>query len=221
MRSIAIVRTTYGDAMNRRSFDSLLSWVGALLVVVFVTAGFLLNWGYSFANTTVHDQLANQQIFFPKAGSPGFDAKTYPVLQQYSEMQMTSGQQAADYANFYIAEHVKFINAGKTYAATSGESRAAGGAATAADAASLAAPKDLGLAAAAKDADAKAATLRGQTDSLFKGETLRGMLLNAFAFWKIGQIAHFASLGAYAAALLMFVLTAIGFRRVLVEGKTV
>lgn len=200
--------------MNRKSFDSLLSWLGALLVVVFLVAGVLLNWGYSFANNTVHDQLAQQQIFFPKAGSPGLDAKTYPKLQQYGEMQLTSGQQAADYANFFIGEHVKFINAGKTYAATSSESRAAAGAAQAANAAAAATPTDTTLAAAATTANANAAVLAGKTDSLFKGETLRGMLLNAYAFWQLGQIAHLAAIGAFIAAFLMLVLTLVGFNRV-------
>jgi hypothetical protein len=220
MRNIKNVRTTYGDAMNRKSIDSLLSWVGALLVVVFVAAGFLLNWGYSFANTQVRDQLAAQQIFFPKAGGPGFDAKTYPALQKYSEMQLTTGQQAADYANFYIGEHVKFVNGGKTYAATSTESRAAASAAAVASAAAAAAPTDTALAAAAATANANAAAYAGKVDTLFKGETLRGMLLNAYAFWKLGQIAHFASLGAYGAAILMLLLTALGFRRVVVVNKS-
>jgi hypothetical protein len=219
LRNISKVRTTYGDAMNRKSIDSLLSWVGALLVVVFVAAGFLLNWGYSFANTQVHDQLAAQQIYFPKAGGPGFDAKTYPALQKYSGLQLTTGQQAADYANFYIGEHVKFVNGGKTYAATSSESRAAGSAAAMADAAASAAPTDTALADSAKTADAKAAAYAGKVDTLFKGETLRGMLLNAYAFWKLGQIAHYSSVGVYFAGLLMLVLAALGFRRVVVGGK--
>ena len=200
--------------MNRKSFDSLLSWIGALLVVVFLAAGFLLNWGYSFANNTVHDQLAQQQIFFPKAGSPGLDAKTYPMLQKYGEMQLTTGQQAADYANFFIGEHVKFVNAGKTYAATSGESRAAAGAAQAANTAAAATPADTTLAAAATTANANAAALAGKTDTLFKGETLRGMLLNAYAFWQLGQIARLAAFGAFIAAFLMLVLTLVGFTRV-------
>ena len=200
--------------MNRKSFDSLLSWIGALLTVVFLVAGFLLNWGYSFANNTVHDQLSQQQIFFPKAGSPGLDAATYPMLQKYSEMQLTTGQQAADYADFFIGEHVKGINAGKTYSQTSSESRAAGGAAQAANAAAAAAPTDTALAAAATAANANAGALAGKTDSLFKGETLRGLLLNAYAFWQLGQIAHIAAYGAFIAAFLMLVLTLMGFARV-------
>ncbi|HUW78447.1 MAG TPA: hypothetical protein VMV52_06845 [Candidatus Nanopelagicaceae bacterium] len=206
--------------MNRKFIDSLLSWVGALLVVVFIAAGALLNLGYSFANSQVHDQLAQQQIFFPKAGSPGFDAATYPELQKYSEMQLTTGQQAADYANFYIGEHLKGIGQGKTYSQASTAARAAGSAAAAADAAALAAPNDAALADAAKAADATAASLSAQVDTLFKGETLRGMLLNAYAFWDLGQIAHFASIGAFIAALLMLILTVIGFRRVTVQGKS-
>jgi hypothetical protein len=45
------------------------------------------------------------------------------------------------------------------------------------------------------------------------------MLLNAYAFWKLGQIAHYSSVGVYFAGLLMLVLAALGFRRVVVGGK--
>jgi len=198
--------------MNRKAFDSLLSWVGALLTVILLAAGVLLNWGYSFANNTVKDQLAQQQIFFPKAGSPALGAKEFPQLQKYSEQQLLTGQQAADYANYFIAAHLKFVNNGKTYSQTSSESRAAAAAAAAAAKAAAAAPKDAALAAAAAAANAKAATLNDQVQTLFRGETLRGLLLNAFAFWKLGMIAHYASLGAFGAGILMLILTLLGFR---------
>lgn len=198
--------------MNRKAFDSLLSWVGALLTVVLLAAGILMNWGYSFANNTVRDQLKQQSIFFPKAGSPALGAKEFPKLQKYSEQQLLTGQQAADYANYFIAVHLKFVNNGKTYAATSGEARAAAGAAAAATAAAAAAPKDAALAAAAATANANAAALDGKVQTLFRGETLRGLLLNAYAFWKLGMIAHYASLGAFGATILMLILTLLGFR---------
>ena len=50
-------------------FDVLASAGGALVVVVLVVAGALLMWGYSFANSNVHNQLAEQQIVFPPAAA--------------------------------------------------------------------------------------------------------------------------------------------------------
>ncbi len=47
--------------------------------------------------------------------------------------------------------------------------------------------------------------------TLFRGEILRGLLLNAYAFWKIGQIALFASIASFSLAGLMLVLTVLGF----------
>ncbi|MSX26719.1 MAG: hypothetical protein F2781_06230, partial [Actinobacteria bacterium] len=89
--------------MRRKRFDAMVSLVGlGLSIFLFVAAG-LLNWGYSFADNTVKSQLAAQNIYFPEKGSPGFDAETFPDLQQYGGMQMTTGKQAQMYADHYIA----------------------------------------------------------------------------------------------------------------------
>jgi hypothetical protein len=46
---------------------------------------------------------------------------------------------------------------------------------------------------------------------MFKGETLRGLLLNAYAFGTMGTIAIFASIAAFAGAALMLLLSLFGF----------
>ena len=51
--------------MSRKVFDILTSAGGVVAVVVLVIAGGLLAWGHSFANSNVHNQLAQQQIYFP------------------------------------------------------------------------------------------------------------------------------------------------------------
>jgi hypothetical protein len=53
--------------------------------------------------------------------------------------------------------------------------------------------------------------LASQVNTVFKGETLRGMLLNAYAFWKMGQIALYAAIAAFVGAALMLALAALGF----------
>jgi hypothetical protein len=155
----------------------------------------LLVWGYNFANNSVHDQLAAQQIYFPAAGSKALASPEIgPFLNQYAGQQLTTGAQAEAYADHFIAVHLSEVAGGKTYAQVS----------------TLA------------QADPTNATLQAQVNTLFKGETLRGMLLNAYAFWQLGQIALYAAIAAFTGALLMLILTVLGFlhlRRVPVEQE--
>jgi len=181
--------------MRRRTFDIIVSSVGAVLVVVLLAAGALAMWGYSFANNSVRDQLVAQQIYFPPAGS---DALKPPeigkYLNQYAGQQLTTGAQAEAYADHFIAVHLSEVAGGQTYAQVSAKALA----------------------------DPNNAQLQGQVATLFKGETLRGLLLNAYAFWKVGQIALYAGITAFAGAAVMLMLTAFGFwhlRRVTVDQE--
>ena len=51
--------------MSRRAFDLLTSAGGVVVVVVLLIAGGLLTWGHSFVKSNVHNELAQQQIYFP------------------------------------------------------------------------------------------------------------------------------------------------------------
>jgi hypothetical protein len=168
--------------MRRKTFDALLTTAGLVVAVVLLVAGSLLAWGSSFVGTQVHDQLAAQKIFFPAANSTGFEAKNFPALQQYGGQQLVTGAQAEAYANHYIAVHIDAIGGGKTYSQLSAESRAN--------------PTDTKLA--------------GTVDTVFRGETLRGLLLNAYAFGTIGRIAGYAAIAAFIASALMFALSLLG-----------
>jgi len=57
---------------------------------------------------------------------------------------------------------------------------------------------------------AKATTITGQRDTLFKGETLRGLLLSAYAWSTVGRIAGIAAWVAFAAGAVMIVLVVLG-----------
>ena len=197
--------------MKRKTFDRLLSAAGAMLALVLIVAGGVLLWGANFANSQVNTQLKDQNVFFPKAGSSGFDAKKFPDLQKYAGLQMTTGQQAKDYANFYIAVHLKGINAGKNYAETSADAIAATSKAGQDALIAEASPDDQNLAAIAQQSQTDADVLDAKVQTLFRGETLRGLLLTSFAFWQVGQIALISAYFAFAAGALMLLLTILGF----------
>jgi hypothetical protein len=168
--------------MLRKTFDAMATAGGLVLAAILIFSGSLLLWGHSFVTSEVHTQLAAQQIFFPPNNSPAIKAPKFAAMHQYAGQQMTSGAQAEVYADHFIANHLKEIGGGQTYAQLSAKS--------------LAQPKNAALAA--------------QVQTVFRGETLRGLLLNAYAFWKIGQIMAIAAIAAFIGAGLMIILSGLG-----------
>lgn len=169
--------------MKRRTFDTLMSGAGLLLAAVLVIAGGLLTWGHNYVTGQVHDQLAAQKIFFPSADDPSVAGAQFAAMRTYGGKQLTTGDQAEVYANHFIAVHLREIGGGKTYAELSARSNAN--------------PDD--------------AELADQVQTMFRGETLRGLLLDAYAFATIGKIAGIAAIVAFASALGLLVLSALGF----------
>jgi hypothetical protein len=168
--------------MKRRTFDILVATGGLSLAVMLIVSGILLTWAHSFVGNEVHTQLAAQKIFFPKAGSPAIKAPEFAAMRQYAGQQLTTGAQAETYADHFIANHLTEIGGGKTYAQVSAEA--------------LASPGN--------------AKLAGTAATLFQGETLRGLLLNAYAFATMGTIAGIAAIAAYIGAMVMLILGALG-----------
>ena len=188
-------------AVSRRRVDQMLIGLGIVVTVVLASAGVLLNWGSNFADDYVHRELTEQKIFFPSADALQGEGRT--DLLGYAEQQVTTGQDANAYAS-YINHHLEGIAEGQTYAELGGPQRAARDELTAA--------KDAGQSdAAVAELQTKVDTLTQQRTSLFQGETLRGLLLSSFAWWKVGQIAGIAALLAFVAAGLMAVLVVFGF----------
>jgi hypothetical protein len=198
--------------VKRRTIDRIVSLIGlGLSLFLFVAAG-LLYWGFTFADQNVKDQLSAQNITFPTADSDSFKAlpkDDREAMEPFAGTKMTTGEQAMAYAQHYIGVHVKNVAGGKTYSEVSG-------AALAASAQSKADPTNTELAS-------QAATLMGQRQTLFMGETLKGLLGNAYAFWKMGQIAMYAAWAAGASAIVMLILSILGFMhlRRTPEGTTV
>jgi hypothetical protein len=169
--------------MNRRTRDTLISWTGLVIAIALLSLGGLLVWSSSFITSQVHDQLASQKIFFPPQGSEAIQGRQFAKVRQYAGEQLTTGAQAEVYANDFIAVHLSEVAGGKTYAEVS--------------AASQAAPDD--------------EALKAQADTLFRGTTLRGLLLNAFAFSEVARMAGIGAVVSFVAAGVLLILVALGF----------
>ena len=175
--------------MRSSSLRKPLALAGTALAAVLLIAGGLLMWGSAYVHNTVHDQLASQQIYFPpasafahpKAGSE-ITPNMIPSVSQYAGQQLLTGQQAEAYADHFIAQHVTDMTGGKTYSQLSAES--------------LAQPNN--------------AKLAGLVNTVFKGETLRSMLLNAYGWWKVSQITYIASLISFGLGGLMLIASVFG-----------
>ena len=102
--------------MRRRTFDTLAVGAGLVIAAILLVAGGLLTWGHSFVTNEVHTQLAAQKIVFPAANSPAIKAPEFAAMHQYAGQLMTTGAQAEVYADHFIANHLKVIGGGKTYA---------------------------------------------------------------------------------------------------------
>jgi hypothetical protein len=193
--------------MKRRTFDTLMTAGGAVVVIVLVIAGTLLFVGFKFANDTVTSQLSQQKIVFPEKGSESLkDPLVGPFLNRYAGQTLKTGAQAEAYANHFIQVHIKSSGKGTAHAGLTYAELGTYNTKIKAQIAALPAT-DPSLPALQKDlADATA-----QRDTVFKGESLRGMLLNAYGWWKMGQIALIAGIASFGLALVMAILTFLGF----------
>jgi len=190
--------------MRRKTFDMILTAGGAVLVVVLIAAGALGLWAYSYSNSNVHNQLAEQQITFPPRAAfaqakPGTEItpQMIPYIEKYAGQQLLTGAQAEAYADHFIAYHLAEMPYGGVYASVSSASLAATSAAKAD-------PTNAKLAA-------QSATLSAEVQTVFRGTTLRGLLLEAYAFWTFGQVALWGAVISFILAGLMAILVGFGF----------
>jgi hypothetical protein len=180
--------------MDRSLIDRLISWAGAVVALALVALGAAAIFGGSFALDNVRDRLEPQNISFApiEAMSPAEKAE----VGEFAGQKVDTGTEAEAFSR-YIGGHLAEVNDGKTYSETSSESR--GYAA------------EVGENPTAAEA-AKMGELDGKVQTLFRGETLRAILLNAYGWWTVGQITFFAGIGMVIAGLILALLVAFGFR---------
>ncbi len=179
--------------MKRKTFDKIVTSIGAALTVFLLVAAALLNWGATFANDSVKSQLENQNISFPAAET--MPEATRAQLAKWAEQKVTTGEMARDYSDLYIWEHMKAsavatIGKEATYSEVSG--------------------MYMGLVRGGSTDTAQIAKLGELRQTLFMGNTLRGMLLEAYAFGTLGVIAGYGAIAALIGGILMLILTVAG-----------
>ena len=171
--------------MDRKSWDKLVSWSGLIVAVVLVLVGAMAVYGGRFGQQNVTDRLTPENVTF--APYDAMSPEEQASVGAFAGQQVVNGVQAEAFAR-YIAGHLAFVNDGKTYAETSAAARAEG------------IPAD------------QAAELQAKADTLFKGETLRAIMLNAYGWWTVSTIAIYAGYVMVIAGIAMLVLSILGFR---------
>jgi hypothetical protein len=153
--------------------------VEVILAVILGVGSGLLFYGSNFGLNMVHTQLSAQNISFPAKGSAALNPAEFPDLQRYAGQKVDTGPKAKAYANGFIGRHLQAVAGGKTYSQLS----------------------------TAAQADPTNAKLTAQVATMFKGETLRGLLLYAWGWSVVSTIALFAAIGALIGFLIMLVAT--------------
>ncbi len=174
----------------RSAFDKLISFTGLALVAVLITAGGLLTWANTFIGDQVHDQLVMQDITMPTKEATAEMAKAdRDALAPYYGSKLDTGPEAKAFADHYILVHMNAASDGRTYEEVSGEF--------------------------IQLSDEQKASEEGQAlgqlrQTLFMGNTLRGLLLYGYAFATIGTITGIAAFVSFGAAALLLVLVLLG-----------
>jgi hypothetical protein len=170
---------------ERQGWDWIISSAGAVVAIILLVLGGAAIYGGNFGQDNVRDRLAPQNISFPPA-----EAMTPEELAEvgaFAGATVDTGNEAEAFSR-YIGLHLGEVNEGATYSETS------------------AAAREEGL-----DPDV-AVELQAKADTLFKGETLRSILLNAYGWWTVSTIAVYAGYAMVIAGLLLGLLAFLGFR---------
>ena len=182
---VAVVPAVPQERLGRQAWDRIASSIAAVLAVTLVVLGGAAIYGGNFGQDNVRDRLAPQNITFPPA-----DAMTpaeFAEVGDFAGATVDTGNEAEAFSR-YIGLHLSEVNGGATYSETSAAAREEG-----------LNPK-------------VAADLQVKADTLFKGETLRSILLNAYGWWTVSTIAVYAGYAMVIAGLLLGVLAFLGFR---------
>ena len=196
--------------MKRRTLDVLFSAGGIALAALLLVLALVMTSNANFSKNYVKDQLGQQHITFKPAATLTPEEAKSACLVKYAGQSLTTGKQAECYANDFIGLHVKAIAGGQTYADLGAPQSALTAKVAAARTANDPALPDL---------QKQLADVTAQRDSLFKGETLRGLLLTSFGFSVFGVKGGQVATVAYIVAGLLALLSLAGFFHALRTSK--
>lgn len=196
--------------MKRKTLDLTMSVGGILIAALAIVLGFVFQANADFATTYVRDQLNEQRIMFPATEYLSESEANVPCLVEFAGTSLDSGKKSECYANEYIGSHLKGIGGGETYATLGTPQRELQ--AKVADAKKANDPNLPTL-------EADLAKVSGQRDSMFKGETLRGLLLTTYGFSVLGEKAAMAATIAFFAAAIVILASLAGFAHALATPK--
>ena len=171
--------------MDRKNWDQIVSAAGAVVAVVLIVLGAMAIYGGSFGRDNVRDRLEPQNIVFPPADA--MSPEEVADVGGFAGERVDTGTEAEAYSR-YIGGHLAAVNDGKTYSETSAEARAL------------------------EEDDPARAELDTKVQTLFRGETLRSILLNAYGWWTVATITLWAGVAAVAAGIVLGILAILGFR---------
>jgi hypothetical protein len=192
-----------------RNGRCLLAGLAGLAVAALLLAlGAVMRSNANFSEEYVGRQLSQQRISFKPADALTPEEREAECLVRFAGQPLTSGEQAECYANHFIGRHLQSVAGGRTYAELRGVQTT-----LRAQIADAQARKD----PAAADLQRQLAEVTTQRQTLFEGETVRGLLLTSFGFGTLGskadQAATVSTVAGGAVLVLALVVVARSLRR--------
>jgi len=197
--------------MKRRTLDLLFSIGGIGLAGLLLIIGVVMSSNADFSKKYVTDQLEQQKITFKTADTLTDEERQAPCLVQYAGQTLTTGKQAECYANEFIGLHVKTSGKGRTYAEIGDDQTVVR--------AQIAAAQQSGATNVA-DLQKQLTDLTATRETVFKGETLRGVLLTSYGFSELGTKADQAATVIFLGVILLTALSIAGFVHALVTPRS-
>jgi hypothetical protein len=164
----------------------------------------------NFSKDYVKDQLTQQRITFKPLATLTAEENQSACLVKYAGQALSTGKQAECYANDFIGLHTRAVANGQTYADLGTPQSALTAKVKAAQAANDPALSNL---------QQQLTAITAQRETLFKGETLKGLLLTSFGFSVFGVKGGQVAMVAYLLAGLLALLSLAGFAHGLKTSK--
>ena len=197
--------------MKRRTLDILFSIGGVGIAALLLVMGVILTDNAKFADDYVTKQLKEQKITFKAADKLTAEEKKSACVVENAGRPLVTGKQAECYANEFIALHTATTAKGLTYSELGDVQTTLR--AQIAEAQSKQAPN-------LADLQKQLTDVTAQRETVFKGETLRGILLTSYGFSVLGEKGGQFATYAFAGAALMVLLSAAGFVHALVTPRS-